>query len=143
MIPKLNRAQLKRLRGLGFEDLAFEILRLFITETDVPKEKLRSIVKKCYKGFDESDIVVPLVVLDEDSDDDDDEKKKSKSKKSSETKVQIHVAELFHGPTLSVKDISLAFAVQMIEFFLGKKTRTRERDRSDDGRYRAGNAGCD
>lgn len=82
MIPKLNRAHLKRLRGLGFEDLAFEILRLFITETDVPKEKLRSIVKKCYKGFDESDIVVPLVVLDEDSDDDDDdEKKKSKSKK--------------------------------------------------------------
>ena len=68
MIPKLNRAQLKRLRGLGFEDLAFEILRLFITETDVPKEKLRSIVKKCYKGFEESDIVVPLVVLDEDSD---------------------------------------------------------------------------
>jgi threonine synthase len=122
MIPKLNRAQLKRLRGLGFEDLAFEILRLFITETDVPKEKLRSIVKKCYKGFEESDIVVPLVVLDEDSDDDDDEKKKSKkSKKYPETKVQIHVAELFHGPTLSVKDISLAFAVQMIEFFLSKK----------------------
>ena len=115
------RDSLKRLRGLGFEDLAFEILRLFITETDVPKEKLRSIVKKCYKGFDESDIVVPLVVLDEDSDDDDDdEKKKSKSKKKS-PKVQIHVAELFHGPTLSVKDISLAFAVQMIEFFLSKK----------------------
>ena len=51
-------------------------------------------MKKCYKGFDESDIVVPLVVLDEDSDDDDDdEKKKSKSKKKS-PKVQIHVAEV-------------------------------------------------
>ena len=89
--------QLKRFRSLGFQDLAFEILRLFITETDVPKEKLRTILRKCYKGFDESDVVVPLVVLDEDDDTDDSKKNKSK--------VQIHVAELFHGPTLSVKDI--------------------------------------
>ena len=63
--------QLKRFRSLGFQDLAFEILRLFITETDVPKEKLRTILRKCYKGFDESDVVVPLVVLDEDDDTDD------------------------------------------------------------------------
>jgi|TARA_X000000368_G_C23034596_1_gene714047 threonine synthase len=112
-IPKVTPVQLKRFRSLGFQDLAFEILRLFITETDVPKEKLRTILRKCYKGFDESDVVVPLVVLDEDDDTDDSKKNKSK--------VQIHVAELFHGPTLSVKDISLAFAVQMIEYFLTKK----------------------
>ena len=70
-IPKVTPVQLKRFRSLGFQDLAFEILRLFITETDVPKEKLRTILRKCYKGFDESDVVVPLVVLDEDDDTDD------------------------------------------------------------------------
>ena len=109
-IPKLTIAQLKRFRTLGFQELAFEILRLFVTETDCPKEKLRSIIKRCYKGFEESDVVVPLVVLDRDEDGEDED-----------DGVQIHVAELFHGPTLSVKDISLAFAVQMVEYFLSKK----------------------
>jgi threonine synthase len=67
---------------LGYADLCFEFLRLFAT--DIPEDTLRSICTRAYESFDDPTIA-PL---------------KSLSK-------NLHVLELFHGPTLAFKDFAL------------------------------------
>jgi threonine synthase len=100
VLPKVSMAQLKKWKDLSYVDLAFEILSLFIDRTVISEKELKDLLANAYGGFTATDII-PL--------------RKLKSRED------IYVMELFHGPTLSFKDVGLAFLVNLVSFFLERK----------------------
>jgi threonine synthase len=100
MIPEISIEQLKVWKHLSYTDLAFEILSLFIDRTVVSKNELREIIRIAYQDFEKDDII-PLHKL--------------------SSRKDTYVMELFYGPTISFKDVGLAFLVNLVNFFLKRK----------------------
>jgi len=82
-------------RSLAYNDLAFEIMRLFAD--DLPEADLRDIIDRSYATFRHPD-VTPTRCVD-----------------------GIHVVELFHGPTLAFKDVALQFLGNCFEYVLQRR----------------------
>ncbi len=80
-LPDLS-GELARFATLGYADLCFEFMRIFAT--DIPAETLQPIVAASYARFSHRQIA-PLRSL----------------------APRLNVLELFHGPTLAVKDVGL------------------------------------
>jgi len=99
-IPKVTQEQLENWANLSYPDLAFEILSLFIDRTVIPAEDLRQLVNNSYQDFESQD-VVKLVPLGSDS--------------------NVSIMELFHGPTLSFKDVAMGFLINVLDYFLTKR----------------------
>jgi len=113
-----------------FEQLALEILSLFIDANEISRSELQLLIKKSYsQTFNSnlpSDPVTPIVSL--------------KEKK-------LYILELFHGPTFAFKDVALQFLGNLFEFFLSRRnsrlSEGQSRDRltvigatsGDTGRY--------
>ena len=76
--------------ALSYRDLCVEFFKLFAT--DIPKDTLRGIIHRAYDCFTCPDIA-PLKMLDE----------------------NLHVLELFHGPTLAFKDFALQILGNLYE----------------------------
>lgn len=93
-IPDVT-ARLDRWRGLGFIDLACEMVPLFVD--DIPSDELERLIRQAYAGFDHPD-VVPLVPVGD-----------------------VTVMELFHGPTLAFKDVALQLLGQLFEYVLERR----------------------
>ena len=93
-IPDVSK-DLPQLAGKGYVDLAAYVMGHFID--DIPAAELRSIIERSYETFDDS-AVTPLVELGD-----------------------IHVLELFHGPTLAFKDVALQFLGNVFEYVLNKQ----------------------
>ncbi|OBA23939.1 tryptophan synthase beta subunit-like PLP-dependent enzyme [Metschnikowia bicuspidata var. bicuspidata NRRL YB-4993] len=100
VIPKLPSDFLTKWKDLTFEQLAFNIMREYIAESEIPNEDLRSLVEKSYSTFRSED-VTPLKVLD--------------------AKSGLYILELFHGPTYAFKDVALQFVGNLFEYFLSRK----------------------
>jgi threonine synthase len=85
---------------LSFQDLAYEILSLYISASEIPSSDLRKLVNLSYSTFRHPDIapIVPLIPED-----------------------NLHVLELFHGPTFAFKDVALQFVGNLFEYFLERK----------------------
>lgn len=81
-------------RDLSYVELAQEIFRLYVD--DIPAGDLDAIVADAFTTFDHPDIA-PLVDLGD-----------------------FKVLELFHGPTLSFKDVALQILGRVFEYLLGK-----------------------
>ncbi|KAF2842267.1 threonine synthase-like protein [Patellaria atrata CBS 101060] len=97
-------------KDCSFQELAFHIFSLYISPSEIPSDDLKDIIKRSYSTFRASDIT-PVVQLDE--------------------KKNIHLLELFHGPSWSFKDVALQFVGNLFEYFLvkrneGKSGRERE-----------------
>jgi len=82
-LPDLG-PQLESLRGLAYAELCFRFMRRFAT--DIPEAELQELIVRSYHRFEKPE-VAPLVEL----------------------APGLRVLELFHGPTLSFKDIALQF----------------------------------
>lgn len=95
-LPQFSAADLRHFESLGYADLCFEFLRRFAT--DIPPETLRALVAHAYTTFADPGIA-PLKQL-------------SKN---------LHVLELFHGPTLAFKD----FALQLLGNLYGHQCTLR------------------
>jgi len=93
-IPDVSQ-DLPQLAGKGYVDLAAYVMGHFID--DIPVAELRSIIERSYETFDDS-AVTPLVEVGD-----------------------IHVLELFHGPTLAFKDVALQFLGNVFEYVLNKR----------------------
>ncbi|CAK7203051.1 hypothetical protein SEUCBS139899_005780 [Sporothrix eucalyptigena] len=92
---------------LSFADLAFRILSLYISPSEIPPADLKAIIDRSYSTF-RSDDVTPLVHL----------------------KDNLYLLELFHGPTFAFKDVALQFLGNLFEYFLVRKNAGKEgRDR--------------
>ena len=80
VLPDVSK-ELEGWRQLSFEDLAFEVIRLFAD--DIDDAVLKKILKEAFATFAVED-TIPLVLFD-----------------------GLNVLELFHGPTLAFKDVAL------------------------------------
>ncbi|KAJ2902019.1 hypothetical protein MKZ38_001112 [Zalerion maritima] len=98
VIPKATNW--KSWADLSFPDLAFEVLSLYISPDEIPAEDLKSIIKKSYETFRHAD-TTPLVHLE----------------------GNLHLLELFHGPTFAFKDVALQFLGNLFEYFLVRKNK--------------------
>ncbi|OIW27182.1 threonine synthase [Coniochaeta ligniaria NRRL 30616] len=85
-------------KDLSFADLAYEILSLYISPTEIPADDLKTIINKSYSTFRAPDIT-PLVPL----------------------KDNLYLLELFHGPTFAFKDVALQFLGNLFEYFLVRR----------------------
>ncbi|KAJ9144818.1 Threonine synthase [Coniochaeta hoffmannii] len=85
-------------KDLSFPDLAYEILSLYISPSEIPADDLKTIINKSYSTFRAPDIT-PLVPL----------------------KDNLYLLELFHGPTFAFKDVALQFLGNLFEYFLVRR----------------------
>ncbi|EGS23508.1 threonine synthase-like protein [Thermochaetoides thermophila DSM 1495] len=85
-------------KDLSFVDLAFNILSLYISPAEIPPADLKDIIQRSYATF-RSEQVTPLIHL----------------------KDNIHLLELFHGPTFAFKDVALQFLGNLFEYFLVRR----------------------
>lgn len=98
-LPTISQQQLSQWQGLSYLELAFEVLSLFIDRSIISETELKGILKDAYAPFEKQEII-PLHKL------------KSRS--------DTYIMELFHGPTISFKDVGLAFLVNLVNFFLAR-----------------------
>jgi len=102
VIPSFPADAPEKWRGLSFQDLAFEIMSMYIGPNDVPPEKLKDIIARSYGTFRDADVTPTVPICD-----------------------GMHTLELFHGPTFAFKDVALQFLGNLFEHLLsvrpGKK----------------------
>ncbi len=97
-IPSLTRDQLQEWSSLSYPDLVFELLSLFIEDEIIPANDLRQLASSSFASFSHPDIL-PVVPFGS----------------------NLHVMELFHGPTLSFKDIAMGFLIRTMDYLLERK----------------------
>jgi len=96
-LPELSADTLAAWRKLSYPELALELLALFMEE-DIPRDELKRLVDASYATFRDPQ-VTPVVKLRDD----------------------LHVLELFHGPTFAFKDVALQFLGNLYEY-VSRKT---------------------
>ncbi|KAI6862617.1 threonine synthase [Hortaea werneckii] len=94
-----------RWKDLPFEELAYEIYSLYISREEIPEQDLKDLIHKSYSTFRAKDIT-PSVTLDE--------------------QKNLHLLELFHGPTFAFKDVALQFLGNLFEYFLVRRNKGKE-----------------
>lgn len=93
-IPRIDRSTFESWQPLSYSELAYEVMSRFID--DIPTADLKALINKSYDTFTDEQIV-PHVHLDD-----------------------LHILELFHGPTLAFKDIALQFLGNLFDYLLAK-----------------------
>jgi threonine synthase len=93
-LPVADREQIAAWRSMTYPQLAFAVLSLYVT--DIPASDLEDIVNSSYATFNHSEIT-PLVQC-----------------------GNLHILELFHGPTLAFKDVALQFLGNIFEYLLAE-----------------------
>ncbi len=99
-LPEITMDQLKAWKDLSYVAIAFEFLSLFIDRSIISESELKGILQTAYAPFEKQEII-PLHPL--------------------ESRKNTYIMELFHGPTISFKDVGLAFLVNLVNFFLERK----------------------
>ncbi len=94
-IPRIGSETFSSWQDLSYGELAFEIMSRFID--DIPSSDLRNLITRSYDTF-LSDDVTPLV-----------------------HHGDLHILELFHGPTLAFKDVALQFLGNLFAYLLEKE----------------------
>ncbi len=99
-IPQISIEKLRDWSTLSYGDLAFEIISLFVDKSILSEKDLKHLLDNSFNRFDHPDII-PVVPLDNEQ--------------------GLYIMELFHGPTLSFKDVAMGFLINLIDFFLERK----------------------
>ncbi|MCB5207373.1 threonine synthase [Methylovorus mays] len=106
--PQLSDADLTRLRGMNYRDLAFSILSLLAD--DIPPADLRAIVDKTYRADvyayarpeQSAEDITPTLKLED----------------------NLYLLSLSNGPTLAFKDMAMQLLGNLFEYVLAKKGET-------------------
>ncbi|RSL87388.1 hypothetical protein CEP52_015532 [Fusarium oligoseptatum] len=94
-------------KDLSYTEIAFQIFTLYISRSEIPADDLKAIIERSYSTFCAKE-VTPLVKLQD----------------------NLHLLELFHGPSYSFKDCALQFLGNLFEYLLARKNEGKEgRDR--------------
>lgn len=110
VIPKLEPEFLSKWKDHSFQELAFEILRLYINSAEIPDADLKTLIEKSYSTFRHED-VTPINPIDETN--------------------GLYLLELFHGPTYAFKDVALQFVGNLFEYFLTRKNEGKPEEEKD------------
>ena len=96
--PTIDAATLTRWRGLGYAQLAFEILSLYID--DIPAAELNALVEKTYtQATYGTEAIVPVRRLEE----------------------GLFIEALSNGPTLAFKDMAMQLLGNLFEYELARR----------------------
>ncbi|MEH0022668.1 MAG: threonine synthase [Desulfobacter sp.] len=101
-LPRFTPAELARMKELPYTALCITILSRFIDPGIIPANDLKELVRQSFSTFSHPDIV-PLVPC--------------------PGAPAVSIMELFHGPTLSFKDIAMGFLVRVMDYLLEKDQR--------------------
>jgi len=82
--------------------LAYELLSLYISPSEIPPADLKDIINRSYATFRAAD-TTPLVPLREED--------------------NLYLLELFHGPTFAFKDVALQLLGNLFEYFLVRRNK--------------------
>jgi threonine synthase len=93
--PQIAAETLESWRSLTYQELAFRIISLFAD--DIPAADLHALIDSSYASFRDPEIT-PLV-----------------------TKGNVHILELFHGPTLAFKDVALQLLGNLFAYLLKER----------------------
>jgi len=99
-LPKITLDQLKAWKNFSYVEIAFELLSLFIDRSIISEFELKKILQSAYAPFEKEEII-PMHKL--------------------HSRKDTFIMELFHGPTISFKDVGMAFLVNLVNFFLERK----------------------
>lgn len=98
-IPRFSPEELQVMATMEYMELAETILRKFIDPEIIPTDDLRELLAKSFATF-ESNEIIPVVRF---------------------GSSKLYIQELFHGPTLSFKDIAMGFLINCMDYFLTQK----------------------
>jgi threonine synthase len=101
-IPSLPPSWQEDWKAYSFVDLSVAVLSLYISEDEISRPDLRTLVEKSYQTFRHPD-TTPVVKVDE----------------------KTFVLELFHGPTFAFKDVALQLLGNLFEFFLKRRNASK------------------
>ena len=110
-LPSFSAAALESWRGLSYEDLAYEVMSLYIGPDDIPEPALRDIIRRSYAPFRDASLEPARHV---------------EAEHGRVTPVRpltdgMHVLELYHGPTFAFKDVALQFLGNLFEHLLAQR----------------------
>ena len=96
--PQIDSATLNRWRGLGYADLAYEIVSLYVD--DIPADDLRALCRKTYtEAVFGTPQITPLTRL----------------------KDGLYLLGLSNGPTLAFKDMAMQLLGNLFEYHLARQ----------------------
>ncbi|MGB5709290.1 MAG: pyridoxal-phosphate dependent enzyme, partial [Arenicellales bacterium] len=99
-IPMVTPEQFISWVDLDYPDLAFELLSLFIDRSIIPANDLKQLLDNSYKSFEHPDVIGFVPLGDE---------------------GRTYIMELFHGPTLSFKDVAMGFLINILDYLLQQR----------------------
>ena len=109
-IPQVSQETLfNEWSKLSFQELAYEIMKLYISDKEIPAADLKALINRSYSTFRAPEIT-PLV------------------KNVTGDKENLHILELFHGPTYAFKDVALQFVGNLFEYFLERNNKDLPED---------------
>lgn len=93
-IPRIGRETFCSWQKLSYSELALEVMSRFVD--DIPESDLSELINRSYQSFD-TPKVTPIV-----------------------HHGDLHILELFHGPTLAFKDVALQLLGNLFEYLLAR-----------------------
>ncbi len=93
--PRLTKDELAAMRGMGYRELAYEVIRRFAD--DIPAADLKAIIDRTYTAeVFRSDDITPVKTLE----------------------PGLHILGLSYGPTLAFKDVAMQLLGNLFEYVL-------------------------
>ncbi|WP_435258431.1 threonine synthase [Thioclava sp. FR2] len=96
VVPQFSADEIAQMAGLGYEEIAFRVMKPFMGDT-FSDDEFKALIAKAYAGFGHA-ARAPLVQLG----------------------PNHFLLELFHGPTLAFKDFAMQLIGQMMQAALAK-----------------------
>ena len=132
VVPSVDRVTLRRWASLTYPALCAEVLKLYVpkTERNITHDDIDAIVDRCFERFEDKNVVTmrslppacPAAVAAAVGNGH--ASAATPARASISRSSRIHVAELWHGPTLAFKDLGMSVLGAMLGHFL---SRTRSR----------------
>ncbi|MBT8361935.1 MAG: threonine synthase, partial [Deltaproteobacteria bacterium] len=98
-IPTVSLKQLEQWADFDYVELAEAVLSAYIDPTIIPRNDLKKLLNASFLEFEIAE-KIPVIPLGDNN---------------------IFIMELFHGPTLSFKDVAMGFLIQTMDYFLAKR----------------------
>ena len=121
-IPKISEDTLKKWSSLKFQDLALEIMMLYITPEEVNETELTGALAASNTCLERLCYVIVFIFL---------EIVSGAFSRFTHTDVvhlkqlkdELNILELFHGPSLAFKDLALSVVGRLYSHFLARRRR--------------------